>query len=235
MDTIPMHILSTYIQETKPDVAVSAALLLVNKEWHRELKGNILHICRTQYIHDIPGLVEMYEEYSGKSFEYLVQHSEICMVGLLKALQNMQVVYQRKKGQRYKSLLKPLVDRSLIRDNVMAEDRHDHITLTLMFLFVAIGYVQRQFPVTEPQHINVMIWCMYLIYDYMFYLYSTLPSAHDLLHNAMFKNIIFLNIQHIHTLPYRSYLGNTLTYQFERLMQKLEYIMFCETIWVLNV
>lgn len=222
-------------------MSVVRALCRVNKEWCAELVPRLKETCRAHFAMAAPGLVDMLEHHTAVRFEEVLSRCEINLVQLLSVLDKFPKVYQRNKGQRYQHWLRPLTNRSLFLDkddNVDNADnvdndptrRNECVTYTTIFLFVLLGYVQQQYPTSaaSAHSVDVMFWCMYLTYDYLFHIYTSLPLEHPILHTPLFKHTLMWNIHYIRTLNFRTHMGPTLSYHMERMMQKIEYVMFYE-------
>lgn len=223
MDAIPLHVLSQHIASTNPDLDILSRLMCVNKEWHNELKPLLTSTAIQQLRHVSPKYMAILEEHASNDVATILTKAMVSVPSLIKVLKNITSLHGRKKGQRYKHLLDPMLNSSLlICDDDVTEEK---ITSTLMVLFALVAYVHQNYNGSEPTDVKAIFWPMYMTYDFLHHMYLK-NKRFDILSTWLFRHCILMNIQELRTYPYKKYMGNARAYAFERMMQRLEYSMF---------
>lgn len=220
METIPLHVLSEHVCVNFPDIDVVARLSLTNKEWHSELKDKYVPTCLRELQSIAPELCDLFNEKTPYTLERCITQIHISFPTLIRVLKQVKQVQTRVKGERFRHLLDPFLDGSLL---IYKEDLTDaDVTVTMAFLFSLVVYSTMTKAVDamdQPYPINLMFWTMFTVYDYLWRMYER-GAPCDILNNWFFKHLMLLNLQEVTTRPYKRHLGASRAYMLERIMQK---------------
>lgn len=217
METIPLHVLSNHLTSIRPNVDVVARLMCVSKEWHHELEPLLIPTAIAELRETCPEYISILEDKTDCNLNTVLKSCMVSIPSLIQVMKSMKALKTRTKGQRFRHLLDPMLDGSLlIQDDNITEEKLV-ATLVILFTFVAFTYLH--------YGVDFLFWPMYTTYDFLHHMY--VKNKHfDILTTWLFRYCILMNIQELRTYPYRKHMGDVRGYSFLRMTQCLEYAMF---------
>lgn len=214
------------------DATAVKSLLGVNREMYRILAPMARKVIEEGYRRVAPGVLDLLKIYGNDGMDFL--NCDIDVVGMLNVLKVLDEVYHRKKGERYKHKLEPLVNGSMLRaasvDIEDVEARNRHVKNSVVFLCCCIAHVHQKYYNGEPagyaNKVAMLHWFMFAFYDYVLYLYQAVEC--ELLCNSFFRMLMIMGMEKVRN-DRRSmvrFMGPARTYALERVLQKLECAMW---------
>lgn len=230
---IPINLILCHVPEL--DINTLCSLLVLEKKNKDTIDTQDMQInAYASYYRLFPSIVENYERVSKTTFYTIMDNGSINIVKIFNILSQLDNIIDRKKNQRYKHILKPLIDGSLFLDNPYQNKDSNLVDLnTMTFIVVLYHYIYNNYrKIINNTKILINLWFYIFILDYLLLVYekyhnnkNKTESEIPKLLSSQFRNIqkLIYNTKENYKIIYcDTNLGDKTT----RITNKLEKLMY---------
>lgn len=179
---IPIHLIAPFMANN--DLIAFQKCLILNKEFHSYAKEHTFTHLNALFTAKHPVFWSRIKKHVGimddlKSFDLKV---------LLSVLDAFEIIKNRKKGERYQHLLKPLMNRTIFSEHAFekGQTKQDILrTLTILVMLVEYSALFRSGTI-DPKK-----WTFYAMLDYGFYGIAHLQENDNVFCDTKFQRSIF--------------------------------------------
>lgn len=203
----PIHVMAPYM--ANGDLLAFQKCMILNKEFNPyTIEHKLLHFKAL--------LIVKHPEFWNRIETHVKRMSDLKSFDLkvfLGVLDAFITIKNRKKGEKYQHLLKPLMNREIFADNAFRKGQSNEVIIKTLYIMLALAEYSSQFTsgIIDPKK-----WVFYATVDYSFYGIMHLQENNNAFCSTAYQIQILAKADTVHPSDYRQMPPET-RYKLQRL------------------